>query len=188
MSNIAVVLLTVTVLVVVVLPVSAQQMLEDVIYLKNGDVIRGTIITEVIGQSIKIRTSGGSEFTYTVDQITKIAKEPVITMPTIKEKIPFVSFGLSFLVVGCGQAYNGELKKAVSHWVLAVSSLIIILNADSEVEANIFTIIGFTNWAWSMIEAPISADRINKTQRQKQVSLAPIKYDNSVGAKLAFRF
>ena len=57
-------------------PAFAQQM-EDVVHLKNGSIVRGTIIEQLLGESLKIQTQGGSVFVYTMDEIAKISKEPV---------------------------------------------------------------------------------------------------------------
>ena len=54
----------------------AQDNYEDVIYLKNGIVIRGMIIEEVPGKSIKIETTGENVGDYQMDEIEKITKEP----------------------------------------------------------------------------------------------------------------
>ena len=61
---------------VVTTPAFAQQM-EDVVHLKNGSIVRGTIIEQLPGESLKIQTQGGSVFVYTMDEIAKISKEPV---------------------------------------------------------------------------------------------------------------
>ena len=38
------------------------QSYEDVVYLKNGSIIHGTIIEQVLNQSIKIKTKDGNIF------------------------------------------------------------------------------------------------------------------------------
>lgn len=48
---------------------------QEVIYLKNGSVIRGTVVEQTIGQSIKVRTADGSLFVYNQQEIEKIVKE-----------------------------------------------------------------------------------------------------------------
>ena len=48
---------------------------DDVVYLKNGSIIKGTIIEEVPGVSLKIKTKDGSLFVYQMDEIDKIARE-----------------------------------------------------------------------------------------------------------------
>ena len=54
----------------------AQEM-EDVVYLKDGTVVRGVIIETVPNQSIRIRTSDGSVYVYTFNLIDRMTKEPV---------------------------------------------------------------------------------------------------------------
>lgn len=53
----------------------AQNNYQDVVYLKNGSIIRGVIIEQVPNASIKIETSDRSIFVYQMDEIEKITKE-----------------------------------------------------------------------------------------------------------------
>ena len=46
----------------------------DVIYLKNGSVIKGVIIEQIPNKSLKIETADGSIFVYKIEQISKISK------------------------------------------------------------------------------------------------------------------
>lgn len=55
---------------------SAEE-LQEVVYLKNGSVIRGTIIEQVPNQSLKIKTTDGNIFVFKIDEVEKITKEPV---------------------------------------------------------------------------------------------------------------
>jgi hypothetical protein len=55
----------------------AQQVMEEVVYLKNGSVIRGIIIEQVPNRTIKIQTADGNLFVYDMDEIEKLTKEPV---------------------------------------------------------------------------------------------------------------
>lgn len=48
---------------------------EDVIYLKNGGIIRGTIIEQIPNKSIKIEIIGRNILAYNFDEIEKIVKE-----------------------------------------------------------------------------------------------------------------
>lgn len=53
--------------------------MQDVVYLNNGSIIRGTIIEQVPNKTLKIKTSDGSVFVYDIADIEKIAKEePVV--------------------------------------------------------------------------------------------------------------
>jgi hypothetical protein len=59
------------------LPVFSQQGYEDVIYLKEGSIIRGTIIEQVPNVSLKIQTADRNVFVYQIDDVEKITKEPL---------------------------------------------------------------------------------------------------------------
>lgn len=55
---------------------SSQHMpMDEVIYLKNGSVIRGIIVEQVPNQSLKIQTADGSLFVFDMDEVEKITKE-----------------------------------------------------------------------------------------------------------------
>jgi hypothetical protein len=47
----------------------------DVVYLKNGSIIKGQIIEQIPSVSLKIETTGGSIFVYKMDEVEKITKE-----------------------------------------------------------------------------------------------------------------
>lgn len=49
----------------------------DVVYCKNGSVIKGVIIEQIPNQSIKIQTSDGNIFVYNMEDVEKITKEQV---------------------------------------------------------------------------------------------------------------
>lgn len=51
---------------------------EDVLYLKNGSVLRGIIIEQVPGESIKIQTEDENVFSYEMDKVLRITKEEVL--------------------------------------------------------------------------------------------------------------
>lgn len=55
----------------------AQSNHQDVVYLKNGSIIRGIIIEQIPNESIKIETSSGSVFVYRTDEIEKITREVI---------------------------------------------------------------------------------------------------------------
>ncbi|MFN8277609.1 MAG: hypothetical protein U0T84_09005 [Chitinophagales bacterium] len=59
----------------------AQGELEEVVYVKNGNIYRGTIIEQVPNQDIKIKTIGGNVFTVAMGDILKISKEEKLMPP-----------------------------------------------------------------------------------------------------------
>jgi len=54
-----------------------QPQYEDVVYLKNGSIIRGMIVEQVPNQSIKIQTLDRNVFVFEMDQVERITKEEV---------------------------------------------------------------------------------------------------------------
>lgn len=64
----------------------AQGDYQDVVYLKNGSVIRGIIIEQVPNKSIKIETSERNIFVFQMDEIEKITKEPVAKKSNLHSK------------------------------------------------------------------------------------------------------
>ena len=55
----------------------AAQQLEEVVYLKDGSVVRGVILEQVPGKTLKIQIIGGNQFVYKIEDVIKITKEPV---------------------------------------------------------------------------------------------------------------
>lgn len=61
--------------------VSAQYgHMEDVVYLKNGSIIRGIIIEQIPNESLKVKTKDGSIFVYNMTEVDKITKEQMVNM------------------------------------------------------------------------------------------------------------
>jgi hypothetical protein len=54
---------------------NAQSDYQDVVYLKNGSVIRGVIIEQIPNKSIKIETADRNLFVYSMEDIEKLTKE-----------------------------------------------------------------------------------------------------------------
>ena len=103
----------------------AQTSLQDVVYLKNGSIIRGDIMEYTPNDTVKIMTADGSVFVYDFAQVEKFAKEQPISTAnknaySVDEKSPWLSGFLSFCIPGLGQFYNGESRKG---WVDLATSL-----------------------------------------------------------------
>jgi hypothetical protein len=54
-----------------------QESNEDVIYLKNGGIMHGTIIEMIPNKSVKLRSKDGNVYVFSMDEIERVAKEPV---------------------------------------------------------------------------------------------------------------
>lgn len=57
----------------------AQNRYQEVVYLKNGSIIRGIVIEQVPNASLKIKTADGSIFAYPMTEVERITKEPLST-------------------------------------------------------------------------------------------------------------
>jgi len=55
----------------------SQQEYKEVVYLKNGSVIKGIIIEQIPDVSIKIQTKDGNIFVYKMEEIDRITKESI---------------------------------------------------------------------------------------------------------------
>ena len=115
----------------------AQSEMRDVVYLKNGSVVKGTIMEEAVGKYVRIDTPDGSIFFYEMNEIEKIVKEKVATPETKVEtpetkvatnqnsmpvqnnnymympprKSTFGAGFLSFLIPGAGELYASDWDK-----------------------------------------------------------------------------
>lgn len=80
-------------------------------------------------------------------------------MSTDPQKNPGVATVLSFLFMGLGQIYNGQIGKGIIFIVLGAISV-----------ALIFFIVGFITtpilWIWGMVDANKSAKKINEKMAQ----------------------
>lgn len=54
--------------------VSAQESSSHILYLKNGSIIRGTIVEIVPNKLVKIKTNDGSLFVFEMEQVLKVIK------------------------------------------------------------------------------------------------------------------
>jgi TM2 domain-containing membrane protein YozV len=84
------------------------------------------------------------------------------------DKNPGKAVILSFLLIGLGQAYNGEIAKAVVFLILYALSIFLT-----------FFMIGFVTipilWIWSMVDAYRSSLNMNQvgTARQSPANASP---------------
>ena len=195
------------------------QGIEDVVYLENGGIVRGAILEQIPDESLKIRRRDGRVFSYKMNEIEKIAKEPVLGSRILvqkNKKNPMVALGLSFPIVGSGQFYNGQYIKGVAQMGAAVLGLGLVLSAGGDnsdtPEGNIDadnddwrSIPGYVlligGAAWSLIDAPMSAKRINRQNMQfshghlieldgerASLGIDPVTSRKRLGAMLTLRF
>ena len=86
----------------------------------------------------------------------------------MKEKKPWLAFVLSLLVCGFGQFYNGHLLKGGVHLLIPMVLLVegvafptgVLIWLLPEKLKGVLLIV---NWGWSIIDATLSASKINKS-------------------------
>jgi len=175
-----------------------EQILQDVVYLKNGSVLKGQIIEQIPGEIIKLQTKDGNLFVFQVDEVEKIKREKVEVKEEYKIiKKPEQAFFLS-LFPGGGQHYNGHHLKGLLCEVVSAGSWIVFFTIVRTrktysywVDSTLYygSYMENTPWRWiglggaiaasvySLVDAPISAHRINKESHQKYGHLIEIQRD-----------
>lgn len=145
----------------------AQNNMKDVVYLKNGGVVKGLIVEQVPNQSIKIQTADGSIFVYEMKDIEKMTKEMATNQYNgngTQIKSPGAAWALSFFICGAGQMYNGQWGKGVA-MLLSGPVLISLGSALSYNTEGWSMLVGSAAalgvWIWSQADAYSTAKRIN---------------------------
>ena len=128
----------------------------------------------------------------------EVPEEPLPLVPQMsgaQEKNPWLAFVLSFVITGTGQFYNGENKKGVVMLAGAVTGFGMIVSQienDAIPEDNgVVTagaILALGSGLWSMIDAPMSANRINREMRQASFHITPVVTGDLVAANLTVTF
>lgn len=202
--------MTITFLLVGASEARAQQQTEDVVYLKDGGVIHGTIIEQRPGDSILIRTRDGNVLRFQMDQIERMAKEAVNRPAQMHRKNAGAAFVLSLLITGGGQAYNDQWGKGAGMLGGQVLGIALIPTFGASCDQSddcgmllldVVAIIGIK--LWSLIDAPITSTSINRQIEQRgngttgqpefhagnrlRVSISPVPGPNGLGLGLSVK-
>ena len=135
----------------------------DVVHLKNGSIIKGIVIETIPNETIKIRTSDGSIFVYSFDDVEKITKE-IGKSFTTKLKNPYIATGIQMTtglwVSGGGQIYNGQYLKALGFGSMHIASFYYLMSGRSMGD-----ILFVMNYVFAALDAYYSAKSINKKRK-----------------------
>ena len=132
------------------------------------------------------------------------AMPPIPQSTVVQEKNPWLAFGLSFSVPGLGQYYNGHNAKGTVQIVAATAGAVVMFSAleddvklingdtidpddDNNVSA-IGALVYLSSFIWSVVDAPMSANRINDQAPQASLQVNPVVKDDLVGASLTLKF
>lgn len=97
---------------------SIAQNIQEVVFLKNGSVIRGEVIEQIPNKTLKIKTADGSIFSYEMSEVEKIVKETrEVNSPAGNYIIKrgyrgFVDLGYT---IGVGENKLGRVDITTSH-------------------------------------------------------------------------
>ncbi len=76
---------------------TAQSNVENVVYLKNGGILRGDIIERIEGEALKIKTAGRNVFVVNLDEIEKIREQKVPAKTYFKKSGYINNTGINLL-------------------------------------------------------------------------------------------
>ena len=193
--------------------VSAQ--LVDVIYLKDGRVVRGIILEQSDGL-VSVQMEDGQVAHFFMDQVTKIEQQSRGNQGQSRmrgeqsrmrgKKSVYGAMALSFFIIGSGQIYNGQPLKGVGQLGLAITGLMLSGSADSYYgrsggdTAKLATglVLWGGTWIWSIVDAGRTASRINRENQYGHLielgdervtfGVDPVVQPNRLGTMLTFHF
>lgn len=190
-------------------PTTIAEVVEDIIGIKQA-----LTLMFVVALLVSPMTASGSQAEVSLSDGLFYAQlqnpQPQNNVVIVSRKDPFIAGALSFLITGLGQVYNGETTKGLLHFAVAVSGYTLYFLA---LEDNYYyygwwdpdgddaigvggLLVGFGTAIWSVIDAPLSANRINRRNaeinarqfNQQTFSAKPLLKSDKVGAALTFRW
>ena len=181
----------------------AKTQMLDVIHLTDGGVVVGEIIEIIPNQTVKLKThvldnsyqgifflqepDEGELKIYPFEQIEKMSKIKVKfrnrTTATVRAALlPSIPF-LYPIFPGWGQFYNGQQDKGIGFLILSVSGIFIMFSGfDDDPPDNVTAATGASiiigSYIWSVIDANLSAKKINQSSNQKIEALKQKKHQS----------
>ena len=181
----------------------AKTQMLDVIHLTDGGVVVGEIIEIIPNQTVKLKThvldnsyqgifflqepDEGELKIYPFEEIEKMSKIKVKfrnrTTATVRAALlPSIPF-LYPIFPGWGQFYNGQQDKGIGFLILSVSGIFIMFSGfDDDPPDNVTAATGASiiigSYIWSVIDANLSAKKINQSSNQKIEALKQKKHQS----------
>ena len=203
MQKTVILVLSILVLSVFTTKALAKTQMLDVIHLTDGSVVVGEITEIIPNETVKIKTyvldnsyqgisflqepDKGELKIYPFGQIEKMSEVEVKfrnrTMATVRAALlPSVPC-LYPIFPGWGQFYNGQEDKGIGFLMLSLGGIYTILQGLSyDPDANAIAAIGagvvIGSYIWSVIDANLSAKKINQSSNQKIEALKQKKHQS----------
>ena len=203
MQKTVILVLSILVLSVFTTKALAKTQLLDVIHLTDGGVVVGEIIEIIPNQTVKLKThvldnsyqgifflqepDEGELKIYPFEEIEKMSKIKVKfrnrTTATVRAALlPSIPF-LYPIFPGWGQFYNGQQDKGIGFLILSVSGIFIMFSGfNDDPPDNVTAATGASiiigSYIWSVIDANLSAKKINQSSNQKIEALKQKKHQS----------
>ena len=203
MQKTVILVLSVLVLSVFTTKALAKTQMLDVIHLTDGDVVVGEITEIIPNQTVKLKThvldnsyqgisflqepDKGELKIYPFGQIEKMSEVEVKfrnrTMATVRAALlPSVPC-LYPIFPGWGQFYNGQQDKGIGFLILSISGIFIMSSGfEDDPPDNVTAATGASiiigSYIWSVIDANLSAKKINQSSNQKIEALKQKKHQS----------
>ena len=163
--------------------VYAESEYMDIVYLKNGGKIKGIIIEQVPGDSLKIETSDGNVFVYSYNEIAKIAKVKLsnkdrnqsfntvnndkLYLYEERKKSGGAAFALSFfLIPGAGHFYCHEVGRGFMF--LGADALLFLVIAEGDADLGLIALSGLLgSRIFEYVDCYSAAKRYNQRLRRE---------------------
>ena len=166
-----------------------------VVYLKDKSIIHGSIVRFIPDESLLIQTAGGSQYDFRMDEVLKVNMARFGESRPVTRKSPSLATGLSIIMPGLGQFYNGQFKKGFTFAGIHIGSVVSVMmlgetdNVITNALASYLAIGFFVNWGVSTSDAYHSARASNAgLDRQSQLTFSPITTSNRIGVLVSRRF
>ena len=176
MQKAEVLILGVLILLLLTTSTSAKVKMIDVVHLTDGSIATGEIIESIPDVTVKIKTVDRQMVTYQFDEIEKISRVEVEyknrTAPTVYAALVpifpagLLSFGLP-VFSGWGQFYNGQPLKAVGFLANGFISMSLFMASETDTAGMTFFGMVLGGYIVSIIDANLSARKINQLSNKK---------------------
>ena len=176
MQKAEVLILGVLILLLSTTSTSAKVKMIDVVHLTDGSIATGEIIESIPDVTVKIKTVDRQMVTYQFDEIEKISRVEVEyknrTAPTVYAALVpifpagLLSFGLP-VFSGWGQFYNGQPLKAVGFLANGFISMSMFMASETDTAGMTFFGMVLGGYIVSIIDANLSARKINQLSNKK---------------------
>ena len=168
---------------------------KDVVYLKDKSMIHGAIVRFIPDESLLIQTRSGNRYDFRMDEVSKVNMDRFGQSRPVTRKSAGLATGLSIIMPGLGQFYNGQFKKGFTFAGIHIGSVVSVMMLDetdygiANALASYLAIGFFVNWGVSPCDAWHSARATNPgLDRQSQLTLSPITTSNRIGVLVSRRF